>query len=147
MAKNQKNIKKGPAPVALPPISKDVNIISVKLALILLVAFTFITLVPSLRNGFVFWDDPQYVTENPYMGASLHTFFSTYWLSNYHPLTMMGYSAIHHFAGNNPLAYHFVDLVIHILNTVLVFFIILRLLQQKNIVVAFITALLVTRHQ
>jgi tetratricopeptide (TPR) repeat protein len=145
MAKNQKNIKKVPV-AAIPPISKEVNIISVKLALILLVAFTFITLVPSLRNGFVFWDDPQYVTENPYMGASLHTFFSTYWLSNYHPLTMMGYSAIHHFAGNNPLAYHFVDLVIHILNTVLVFFIIHRLLQQKNIVVAFVTALLFGIH-
>jgi tetratricopeptide (TPR) repeat protein len=146
MAKNQKNIKKAPAPVAIKPISKDVDFISVKLALILLVAFTFITLVPSLRNGFVFWDDPQYVTENPYMGASLHTFFTTYWLSNYHPLTMMGYSAIHHFAGNNPLAYHFTDLVIHILNTVLVFYIIYNLLQQKNIVIAFVTALLFGIH-
>ncbi len=49
----------------------------------------FIAFLPSLRDGLIFWDDPEYITNNPYTKAfDLKEIFSAYYMGN-HPLTLL----------------------------------------------------------
>ena len=38
-----------------------------KIILPIIIAITFLAFFPSLQNDFVFWDDPEYVLNNPYI--------------------------------------------------------------------------------
>jgi protein O-mannosyl-transferase len=142
MAKKQ--IPKKVAPVVIK------EVISVKAALIAIVAVTFIAFYPILSNGFVFWDDPQYILNNPLMFAPLKVMFfgghASIYMWNYHPLTILVYSIEHKFFGVDMMGYHAVSLLLHITNSVLVFFFVYLLLNKRNILVAFITAILFGIH-
>lgn len=65
-------------------------------------------------------------------------------MANYHPLTILSYAIEYHFVQLNPKLYHVTNIIIHLLNTVLVFWFILLLSKKNN--VAFITALLFGIH-
>ena len=82
----------------------------------------------SLKNDFVSLDDSEYVLNN----SLIHQFnfknlFTTYWMGNYHPFVMLLYSAIYSFAKESPFAYHFICLLIHLINTSVVLFLIIEL--------------------
>lgn len=81
------------------------------------VSIVFLVFFPSLQNGFVNWDDDRYLLENPDLSlpffASLKAAFSSFYLGNYHPLTMLSYSLEHHFFGMDPFVYHLTNLVLH----------------------------------
>jgi tetratricopeptide (TPR) repeat protein len=92
------------------------------LAAFLLVVVTFVVYAPSLDNGFTNWDDPVYVHENPLLvnpdlGAILRTPVS----GNYHPLTILSLAWNYKISGLNPGSYHWVNLILHLANTALVF--------------------------
>src|ERR1700744_3839149 len=118
--------------------------ISVKLALIVVVAVTFISFLPTFSNSYVFWDDPDYILHNPLMHAPLKVIFSSqgYYLANYHPLTILVYTIEHTFLGVNMAGYHAISLLFHIGNCALVFLFIYYLLNKKNVIMPLITALL-----
>ncbi len=125
------------------------EIISVKTALIAIVVVTFIAFLPVFGNSFVYWDDPQYVLHNPLMDAPLKVIFgipSGYYMWNYHPLTILVYTFEHKFFGVDMAGYHAVSLLLHLFNSVLVFFFVYILLGKKNVLIAFITALLFGIH-
>jgi protein O-mannosyl-transferase len=65
-------------------------------------------------------------------------------MGNYHPLVIISYAWEYFFFGLNPAPYHIINLVIHLLNCMLVFYFILRL--NHSIPVAFITGLLFGIH-
>ena len=52
-------------------------------------------------------------------------FGNGYWMGNYHPFVMLLYSAIYSFAKESPFAYHFICLLIHLINTSVVLFLII----------------------
>ncbi len=117
-----------------------------------LVIITFLIYSKSLNNQFTNWDDEQYITKNIAI-TSLHgdsvgyTFkkaFSSFVVGNYHPLTMLSYCIEYNKYKLNPKPYHLTNLILHILNTLLVFAFIWLLTKQKW--VSFITALLFTIH-
>jgi len=119
--------------------------------MVVLVVTTFIVFFPSLQNGFVSWDDEGYILNNLHnIGKLSFTAISDLFgklaiMGNYHPLTMIVYTLVYHFAGLNPSIYHAVNLLLHLSNVLLLFVFIYKL-TNRNLVIAFITALLFSVH-
>ncbi len=94
---------------------------------------TIVVFLPTLRNGFVNWDDETYLLENlHYRGLGwrqIHWMFTTCYLSTCMPLTSMTYGLDYVFWGMNPVGYHLSSLLIHTANVVLFYFVSLRLLR------------------
>ncbi len=96
-------------------------------------------------NTFVEWDDVEYVKENPYLinptAQSLRMLWQTPIALNYHPLTMTTMWLNARLFGVEATSFIVGNVLIHILNTLLVFELAKRLSGQ-NRWVAFFTALL-----
>lgn len=101
------------------------------LSICLILTITFISFSPSLKNDFANWDDNFYVTENPLImelsWKSIKTIFNQYYMGHYHPLTLLSYSLEYYFFKLNPLVYHLTNLILHLMNGLLVFLMILML--------------------
>ncbi|MEI6681702.1 MAG: tetratricopeptide repeat protein [Bacteroidota bacterium] len=123
-----------------------------------LVVITFVAFLPALRNSFVLWDDPGYVYENGLLKnfsfARVYS-FSTFVMGNYHPLTITwlhweslifpkGNPAV--YSGFDPFWFHLNNLLLHLLNTTLVFLVVYELLDRKGWKTAAVTALLFGIH-
>lgn len=84
---------------------------------------TFAVFWPSLKNGFVTWDDGAYVYKNAAIRSLDLNFvidaFTTVMVSNYHPLTMLSYAVDYSLWGLDPFGYHLTNVVLHSLNTFL----------------------------
>ncbi len=112
----------------------------------LLFILAFIVFSPCLNNAFT-WDDFIYITNNSSIqGLSpdhLKTIFTTPINGSYHPLTQLSFAIEYHFFKLNPWIYHLDNIILHALNTILVFWFI-RLFATSPI--AFVTALLFGIH-
>src|SRR5205085_12286954 len=99
---------------------------------------------PALKNGFV-WDDDDYIISNTLIRTiNLKELFSQYVMGNYHPLTMLGFAIEYKFFGLDENGYHFVNLLLHSLNTILVFYVVLLI--SEKMPVALIASLLFGIH-
>lgn len=116
--------------------------------LVCVIAVTFFAFSPSLKNGFTNWDDQVYVTGSPFIKdisfQSIKEIFTSEYSSNYIPLTIISYSLEYKFFGSDPRAYHATNLLLHLLNCALVFWLVF-LISGKNSV-SFIAALLFGIH-
>jgi len=80
-----------------------------------------------VRNcNFVSYDDNLYVTDNPYIqpgltGEGFLWAFTTNHASNWHPLTWLSHMLDCHLFGTNAGWHHFINLLLHIANTLLLF--------------------------
>ncbi len=114
-----------------------------RLYLFFIALVTLLALPPCLKNNFVFWDDPQYIVSNPSIvdlnWKNVQHIFSGFVMGNYQPLTVLTYALEYHWAGPNPIIYHSTNLVLHLFNTLLVYFFVMSLTKQP--VIAFITSL------
>ncbi|MCC7232818.1 MAG: tetratricopeptide repeat protein [Bacteroidia bacterium] len=120
-----------------------------KLHIFLALAVTFVFMFPVVRNGFINFDDPQYVLENPVIQKldkeSMGVIFGGQILGNYQPLVLISYAVQYKLFGTDSAAgYHFFSLLMHLLNTFLVLIITHRLL--KNHLAALFVALLFGVH-
>lgn len=92
---------------------------------------TFVIYIPSLKNGFVNFDDYLYVYENPNIQKIDLKFFK--WIftaeanTTWHPLTLLSIAVDYSIWGLNPFGYHLINVVFHAINTVLVFLLFIRL--------------------
>ncbi|MBN2893583.1 MAG: tetratricopeptide repeat protein [Bacteroidales bacterium] len=125
-----------------------------------LVVVTFGVFFITFQNDYTNWDDGKYVEENPLIkpfdGKTISEIFTSdnlshrYWMGNYHPLTMLSLNINYAFAKKDaegipdPFGFQLVNILLHIINTLLVFFILFKLLKDKNI--AFFAALLFGVH-
>jgi Tfp pilus assembly protein PilF len=83
---------------------------------------TFIAYLPSLGNGFINWDDNFYVTENAYLkNHDLRGLLTMNLGGNYHPLTMASLALNYSISGLDAGSYHWLNLLLHLANTALVF--------------------------
>ena len=98
----------------------------------LLALATIILYWPATRCGFTNYDDPVYVTENLPVQSGL-TVESVKWAfmnpvsANWHPVTMLSHMLDCQLFGLNPWGHHLTSLMLHALNTVLVFLLLRRL--------------------
>ncbi|MBX2907741.1 MAG: hypothetical protein KF744_16975 [Taibaiella sp.] len=99
---------------------------------------TFFCFRYTLGNQFTLWDDDYYVTNNQYIRAftaeNLKVLFTQdITKNNYHPLCLLSLAVNYHFAGLEPWSYYLTNIVIHIANAVLVFFLFLRLCRKLDL--------------
>jgi tetratricopeptide (TPR) repeat protein len=107
---------------------------------------TFIAFIPVLRAGFVSWDDGEYVLQNAALkNGDLKTVLTTPMQGNLHPLTMFTLFVNYLISGENAWSYHFLNLLLHLVNCFLVFRLALSL-SKGNTIIAFTTALLFGIH-
>src|SRR6266446_5335633 len=86
----------------------------------------------SLRNDFVNYDDPDYVTENDHVQQGLswegvRWAFSTTDASNWHPLTWLSHMADCQMFGLHSWGHHLTSIILHALNTCLLFLLLRRM--------------------
>jgi len=118
--------------------------------LVLLVAVTVLTHLPTLRNGFTNLDDPALVINNRSIRGltpdHLRELFSRSYggLGGYTPLVLLSYAVEYHFFGLEPGAFHRTNLILHVLNTLLVFW--LMALVTGSLGASFVTALVFAVH-
>lgn len=110
---------------------------------------TFVSYVPALKNDFVDLDDRSYVTQNPDIlelswKQAAHIFTSFHY-GLYKPMVLISYAIEHHFFGLNAPGYHLTNIVLHVLNTLAVFWLI-YLISKENILVSLLTAVLFGVH-
>jgi tetratricopeptide (TPR) repeat protein len=96
-------------------------------------------------NGFVNYDDPDYVTSNPQVQSGLKWqnllwAFSTGHASNWHPLTWLSHMLDWQLFGENPAGHHLTSVLFHVVNTLLLF-LVLREMTGAHWRSAFIAAL------
>ena len=126
--KNKRIEKHVPAPKRVKRMNRK-SVIA--LAGILLVSF--LIYLPAMKGEFV-WDDYVYVQSNPMIYSfDLAQIFSKYVLGNYHPLTMLVLSIEYSLFGFNVVGYHFINVLIHLANTLLVFRLVLLLCRKDAI--------------
>jgi protein O-mannosyl-transferase len=97
---------------------------------------TFLVYLPALQNGFVEWDDGSYIVDNTHIRsfdmALLRWAFSSFSVSNWHPLTWISHALDHAVWGLNPLGHHLTNIILHALNTFLVVLLVIRLLEAVH---------------
>src|SRR6266404_625814 len=101
---------------------------------VLLLAIVVITAIPflQLRHAtFINFDDPQYISDNPYVrqgftAAGLRWALTTTEMSNWHPLTWASHMLDVELFGMDAGMHHMVSLCIHVINTALLFLVLRR---------------------
>ncbi len=123
-----------------------------------ILAVTLIFYFPTFKNNFVYWDDNIYIFNNPFIYSlgtkNLMNIFSSFFMANYHPLTMLSYTIEYSIAGTSPFLYHFTNVLLHLLNTALVFIFVRRLFlmldqttfKNPGLVIPVVSALLFGLH-
>jgi Flp pilus assembly protein TadD len=91
-----------------------------------LAALVFAVYAQTARFGFVNLDDPQYVTENPWVLRGLTAdgvawALGAFHAGNWHPLTWLSHMADVQLFGPDPGWHHLVNAILHIANTLLLF--------------------------
>ena len=102
------------------------------LTCLLLGGITLATFWPVTRHDFIYYDDPDYVTENPYVQAGLNWksvvwAFSTGHSGNWHPVTWLSHMLDCQVFGLKPGYHHLMNLFFHTANTVLLFLVLERM--------------------
>ena len=102
------------------------------LAALLLLAATISTYLPATKHEFINYDDQFYVTSNAQVQGGL-TWENIRWafthpvVGNWHPLTMLSHMLDCQMFGLKPWGHHLTSVLLHGINTVLVFLLLHRL--------------------
>lgn len=127
---------------------KRQNVVPEKSGYIIIIAAILLAYSTAFKNGITNWDDGVYITDNPLIKSlswdNIKAIFSTNVASNYHPLTILTYAIEYSFWEANPLIYHLVNVIIHLLNSILVYFLFFRL--TINGTVSLVVSLLFAVH-
>jgi len=97
-----------------------------------LVLLTIVAFQPVLGNGFVDYDDPDYVTKNQYVAAGLTAAGAAWALTateadNWHPVTWLAHMLDVTLFGLNPVGHHATSVLWHAATAVLLFLVLARL--------------------
>lgn len=116
--------------------------LSLKKNLLWISVLIFVTAVlysPVVNFEFTKLDDDYQVTENPDItaldGQHIRKIFSSYYIGMYQPLTTLTYAAEYTINGLDPAVYHVSNLVLHLLNIFLVFFLVRKLTRNRLIMI------------
>ncbi len=108
-------------PAAAPVGGKKFTLICLALALVTAALYWPIT-----RNGFINFDDDEYIVGNPHITSGL-TWTNVVWAfksgeaANWHPLTWISHMADCDLFQLNPGGHHLMNLLFHVANTLLLF--------------------------
>jgi protein O-mannosyl-transferase len=96
-----------------------------------LAVMTFAIYAQVISHQFITLDDPTYIQENPMVnrgitGAGIAWAFTTFYATNWHPLTWISHMIDCQLFGTNAGRHLLVNALIHVANTLLVFWFLLR---------------------
>ncbi len=115
---------------------------------LLVLAVTLLIYLPALNNGFVDFDDPAYITENPRIQQMSWENLKAIWGDiqhrPYYPLVFTAYMLQYALWGENPAGFHAFSLTLHALNAVLAYLLVWRLFRNRT--AALISGLLMSTH-
>ncbi|MCL2760425.1 MAG: tetratricopeptide repeat protein [Desulfuromonadales bacterium] len=102
---------------------------------LLLAIVTFSVYLRVIHNGFIILDDWDYVVRNPNLteGFSLPNIkwaFTSFYASNWHPITWLSLILDYRLYGLNPAGYHLTNVFIHIFATILLFILFNKMTKQ-----------------
>jgi protein O-mannosyl-transferase len=103
-----------------------------KFLMIMIGLAVFACYLPTLNNGFVWDDTVSFIENKDYRGLSLshlNWMFTTFYDANYHPLTWLSLGCDFTLWGMNPMGYHLTNLVLHVLNAIIFYFLVLSFLR------------------
>ncbi len=97
-----------------------------------LIAATAIVFAPVARHGFVNFDDPQYITENPFVTGGvtvqgIRWAFTSGYAGNWHPLTWISHMLDVQVFGLDAGAHHVTNVVLHAASALLLFVLLHRM--------------------
>jgi len=115
---------KGTKPVEQAPA----HITRVIYGCMLICLLVFIIYIPAINGGFI-WDDDAFLTQNPLIRASdgLYRFWFSTEPPDYFPLTSTTLWLEWRLWGENAAGYHVVNVLLHILNAILIWAVLLKL--------------------
>lgn len=91
--------------------------------------------LPTLRNGFVDWDDDRNIVNNPeFRGlawSNIRWMFTTFLMGHYQPLSWLTLGLDYTIWGMNPVGYHLSNSLLHGLSTVLLTMVVARLIAAR----------------
>lgn len=100
----------------------------------LILILTAVCFAPTLRMGFVNWDDELNLMDNANLKAfdwehikAIFSFSKGTIIGNYNPLPIFTFAIEKHLFGWNPKVFHLDNVILHILNTLLVYFLVRNL--------------------
>ena len=130
--------------------SQSIKLQNIYIAAVIIIVLTVLAYIPAFKAELTNWDDKNYVLENPTLKEitpeNLKTIFTSYYMGNYHPLAMLSLSLDYKIGGENKEGeinawiYHFTNILLHIINSLLVFWLVYLLIKRFD--VAFFAALL-----
>lgn len=112
------------------------------LQIFLVILFCIIVYGPSLKNGFI-WDDDFYLYKNPWIQRTdgLKAIWFTHKMPQYYPIVFTTFWLEHKLWGFHPFGYHLANLIFHILNALLVFWVVQKLYARLALPVALLFAI------
>ncbi len=120
--------------------------------LLALIVVTTICFWGVLNCGFVNFDDELYIMNNQLLHSlSLSNIYDWFFTEkaiyggNYHPLVTLTNAIEYSISGLNPTTYHVTNLAIHLINTLLVFMLVMKISRQNQII-SFAVAILFGIH-
>lgn len=107
----------------------------IHLIYILLAMLTFVAFEPILHNDFISFDDDAYIYHNPNMISGLKIeniiwAFTNIHANNYHPLTSLSHMLDCELFGLDAGRHHLTNLLFHIANTLLLFYVLSRITKR-----------------
>jgi len=93
---------------------------------VLLLISVILVYWPVTDNGFINFDDPDYITENPLVRSGLAPenivrAFTSFHAGNWHPVTWVSHMLDVEIFGLNPGGHHLVSMLLHLTNTLILF--------------------------
>lgn len=90
---------------------------------------------PVLDNGFISFDDPLYVSGNPHIngftGENIAFAFGRFQAGYWIPVTWLSYMADFALWGEGPRGFHFTNILLHAINSLLLFLVFFRLTKSS----------------
>jgi protein O-mannosyl-transferase len=102
---------------------------------LLVPVLTLLVYLHSINNGFVNWDDNEYIYDNNSIFFlhldSLRWMLTSLYAHNWHPFTWLSHAVDYTIWGPNPWGHHLTNIVLHAGNALLVYLVIIQLLLRK----------------
>ncbi len=117
----------------ISPSNQSLLLLSAGAAVLFLL--TFVTYLPALKNGFV-WDDIYYISNNTLIRSlgldSVCKMLTSFNAANWHPLTWLSHAIDYAIWGLDPFGHHLTNIIIHGLNSILVFLLTVKLILKAK---------------
>lgn len=117
-------------------------------ALFLLAGLTLTLYFPARNFEFTNWDDGMYITQNfliqKVTADRIRKIFTSLIFANYHPVTLLSFALQYAVFGSHPAGYHWVNIILHTANILLVFHLVGQISRSQFLSIA--TALIFGLH-